>query len=114
LIRDGVGSKLDHNGAGAPSGVPMAIRYPHSAGARAADRAFAGPIEARPDPTDYAHRDFVNLVAAAFLLLIAVAIVWTVRAMEDYERLQNCFDSGRRDCVVIAAPHYATARSHVH
>ncbi len=62
------------------------------------------------DDTDYAHRDFINLAAAAFLLLIAIAIVWTVRALEDYEKLQRCLNSGRRDCVQIGAPVHPAIR----
>ena len=58
----------------------------------------------KPDETDYRHRHFVNLAAVAFLLVIAVAIIWTVKAMEDNERLQRCFNSGRRDCVKIDVP----------
>lgn len=57
-----------------------------------------------PDETDYAQRDFINLVSAATLLVIAILIVLTVRAVEESEKQQRCFESGRRDCVVIAAP----------
>ena len=56
------------------------------------------------DDTDYEHRHFVNLLAIAFLLVIAGAIIWTVRAMDDYERLQRCLNAGRRDCVKIETP----------
>jgi hypothetical protein len=56
------------------------------------------------DDTDYEHRHFVNLLAIAFLLVIAGAIIWTVRAMDDYEHLQRCLNAGRRDCVKIETP----------
>ena len=56
------------------------------------------------DDTDYEHRHFINLLAIAFLLIIAGAIIWTVRAMDDYERLQRCLNAGRRDCVKIETP----------
>ena len=56
------------------------------------------------DDADYEHRHFVNLLAIAFLLVIAGAIIWTVRAMDDYERLQRCLNAGRRDCVKIETP----------
>ncbi len=66
----------------------------------------SGP-EARPasdDETDYEHRHFTNLLAIVFLLAIAGAIIWTVRAMEENERLQRCLNAGRRDCVKIETP----------
>ena len=56
------------------------------------------------DDTDYEHRHFINLLAIAFLLVIAGAIIWTVRAMGDYEHLQRCLNAGRRDCVKIETP----------
>jgi hypothetical protein len=62
------------------------------------------PPLAREDDTDYEHRHFVNLVAMAFLLAIAVALIWTVHAMEENEKLQRCLNAGRRDCVKIDAP----------
>ena len=64
----------------------------------------AGLSAAPVDDTDYEHRHFVNLLAIAFLLVIAGAIIWTVRAMDDYERLQRCLNAGRRDCVKIETP----------
>ena len=57
-----------------------------------------------PDEVDYAQRDFVNLVATIFLLLLALMISWTVRAVTDNEKQMRCVESGRRDCVQIAAP----------
>ncbi len=71
-----------------------------------------GPGDADPtatlprpvDDTDYEHRHFINLVAIAFLLVIAGAIIWTVRAIDQNEQLQRCFNSGRRDCVKIDTP----------
>jgi hypothetical protein len=57
---------------------------------------------AAPDETDYGQRHFVNLLAAAFLLLMAVLITWTLSAVTDYETQLRCVESGRRDCVAIA------------
>ena len=62
------------------------------------------PPAAIEDDTDYEHRHFINLLAIAFLLVIAGAIIWTVRAMDDYEHLQRCLNAGRRDCVKIETP----------
>jgi hypothetical protein len=57
----------------------------------------------KPDETDYDHQHFVNLVAAAFLLVISIAIAWSIKAMEDYEKQRQCLDSGRRECVQLDA-----------
>jgi len=62
------------------------------------------PPLAHEDTTDYEHRHFVNLVAMAFLLAIAAALIWTVLAMDENEKLQRCLNAGRRDCVKIDAP----------
>lgn len=56
------------------------------------------------DEVDYAHRHFVNLIAAAFLLCLAVLMVWTLKAMDSQESLRKCAASGRKDCIQIAAP----------
>ena len=56
------------------------------------------------DDTDYEHRHFTNLLAAALLLAIAGGIIWTVRAFDENERLQRCLNAGRRDCVKIETP----------
>ncbi len=56
------------------------------------------------DDVDYGHRHFINLVSVAFLLVLAVAMAWTVKAMDSQETLRKCFASGRKDCVQIAAP----------
>ena len=47
------------------------------------------------------HRTFVNLVVAAFLLLLAIAIIWVFKSLDDNRRLQNCLNSGRRNCVEL-------------
>ena len=62
------------------------------------------PVAAPDDETDYEHRHLVNLLAIVFLLAVAGAIIWTVRAMEDNEKLQRCLNAGRRDCVKIETP----------
>jgi len=62
------------------------------------------------DSTDYQHRNFVNLVAAIALLVIAIGVVWVVKAMVADETLNRCLESGRRDCVSIEAPPRQTIR----
>lgn len=54
--------------------------------------------------SDYAHRHFVNLAATAFLLVLAIVVIWTVRVMDQQESLRRCLGSGRKDCVAIQAP----------
>lgn len=56
------------------------------------------------DDTDYQHRNFINLIAAAVLLAIAIGVVWTVKAMEANEALNRCLATGRRDCVRLDVP----------
>jgi hypothetical protein len=58
----------------------------------------------QPDEVDYAQRDFINLVATIFLLVLALCISWTVRAVTEQERQLRCVESGRRDCVQIVTP----------
>ena len=48
-----------------------------------------------------AHRTFVNLAAAAFLLLLAIAIIWVFKTLDDQRKLQDCLNSGRKNCVEI-------------
>lgn len=64
----------------------------------------SGRIDADAPPIDYAHRHFVNLAAAIVLLLLAVASIWTMRAFDTYEARQRCINSGRKDCIPVAAP----------
>lgn len=62
------------------------------------------PLPMRADETDYAQRDFKNLVSAAVLLCLAVMLTWTAGAFFENERKLRCFDSGRKDCASIPTP----------
>lgn len=53
---------------------------------------------------DYAHRHFVNLAAAAFVLLLSMLSVWAIKTIDEQETLRKCLSSGRKDCVRILAP----------
>ncbi len=68
--------------------------------------ANAGGLEApsRVVEVDYTHRHFVNLAAAAFVLLLAMLAVWAIKTIDEQESLRKCLSSGRKDCVRIAAP----------
>ncbi len=68
---------------------------------------------AETDTTDYAHRHLVNLVGTIVLLCIALATVWTTKAMQEYETRQACIDSGRRDCVPLDLPVHIAIRAPV-
>jgi hypothetical protein len=57
-----------------------------------------------PVATDYAHRHFVNLAATVVLLTLALVSMWTIKAIDNQEKLQRCFHSGRKDCIPMAAP----------
>ncbi|MDP2357087.1 MAG: hypothetical protein Q8M31_13645 [Beijerinckiaceae bacterium] len=56
------------------------------------------------DDVDYGHRHFINLLSAVFLLLLAVAMTWAVKALDEQESMRKCFASGRKDCVTIIGP----------
>ena len=59
----------------------------------------------RGEPTEERERrTFVNLAAAAFLLALAVVVIWVVLALDARRKLENCLSSGRRDCVDVAEP----------
>jgi hypothetical protein len=50
------------------------------------------------------HRTLVNLVVAIFLLLLAIGLVWVVKALDDQRKLQDCLNSGRRNCLELVQP----------
>lgn len=58
----------------------------------------------RADRTDYEHRYFVNLVATAFILALALAIGWTMKALDHHLWLEKCLDSGRKECRQVGEP----------
>ena len=51
--------------------------------------------------TDDRHRDRVNLIAAVGLGLFLLILYGAVKLFVDHEHLQDCVDSGRRDCVDV-------------
>lgn len=56
---------------------------------------------AERDPTDYEHRHFVNLLATAFLLALALCIGVTIKMFDEQQKLEKCLLSGRKDCVPV-------------
>jgi hypothetical protein len=63
------------------------------------DRAASGAKGEAEESEERSHRTFVNLVVAAFLLALAIAIIWVVKTLDDQRKLQNCLNAGRRNCV---------------
>lgn len=53
---------------------------------------------------DEAHRKFVNLIAAIFVLVLAIAAIWVFKTLDEHRRLENCVASGRRDCINLVDP----------
>ena len=88
-----------------------------SRGPQALSGAFSAENDSRrragreDDLTDYDHRDFVNLLAAALLLFVAIGVVWSVKSMQEYEATRACLDSGRRDCLMLDVPHHYAVRA---
>lgn len=61
----------------------------------------AGPPPKPELPEDQAHRTLVNLIAAVFVLVLAIAAFWLLKTLDERRRLENCLASGRRDCIPI-------------
>ncbi|HEX4765462.1 MAG TPA: hypothetical protein VH414_04205 [Lichenihabitans sp.] len=51
----------------------------------------------RPSPRRSGNRG--NVAALVAVALVAAALFWTVSAFQKHNALQNCIDSGRRDCI---------------
>ena len=73
-------------------------------GSSAADAGGLKASSSSAAEIDYGHRHFVNLAAAAFVLMLAMLAVWAIKTIDEQESLRKCFSSGRKDCVRILAP----------
>jgi hypothetical protein len=60
----------------------------------------ASPPTPEP-PEEEAHRNFVNLVAAIFVLILAIAAIWVFKALDEHRQIENCIASGRHDCIPL-------------
>jgi hypothetical protein len=56
------------------------------------------------EPEERRRRVSINLAAAAFLLALAIAIAWVTMALDARRKLENCLNSGRRNCDEIVQP----------
>jgi hypothetical protein len=63
----------------------------------------ASPPTPEP-PEDEEHRNFVNLVAAIFIIVLAIAAFWVFKALDEHRRIENCIASGRHDCIELIEP----------
>jgi hypothetical protein len=57
-----------------------------------------------------AHRSKVNKVAAVGLVVMLLILIGVVKLFIDHENLQNCVDTGRKDCFNLGAPPRADVR----
>ena len=64
----------------------------------------SGPPPSAEPPEDEGHRNLVNLLAAIFVIVLAIAAIWVVKALDERRRLENCLASGRRDCLELIEP----------
>ena len=65
-------------------------------------RARPGPVTAndnRPDPEPSGSR--ANIAALAVVVVVAAALFWVVSAMRQHNAVQDCIDSGRKNCVEL-------------
>jgi hypothetical protein len=53
---------------------------------------------------DPGRRNVANLVALIAVLLLAIVGYWAFAAIDKQRKLQNCLDSGRRNCVDYVGP----------
>ena len=62
------------------------------------------PDEPAEESEDRQHRVFVNLATAVAVLLLAIAAFWLMRTLDEHRKLENCLNSGRRDCMELIEP----------
>ena len=62
------------------------------------------PERSEEESEDRQHRVFVNLVAAIAVLVLAIAAFWLMKTLDERRKLENCLNSGRRDCLEWIEP----------
>ena len=72
---------------------------------------MSGPDEPAEESEDRQHRVFVNLSAAIAVLLLALAGFWLMKTLDEHRKLENCLNSGRRDCLELVEPAAAPPRA---
>jgi len=59
----------------------------------------------KPDePSEGENRDFVNLIALAFVVALALGAFWLFKELERHNEILNCVASGRRNCDALVHP----------
>jgi Na+/glutamate symporter len=56
------------------------------------------------DEPDYERRTLVNLLAAVFLICLALAAAYVITTLDRQWKLERCIASGRRDCAPLQIP----------
>jgi hypothetical protein len=69
------------------------------------------PVEPADDSEDGQHRVFVNLATAVAVLALAFAAFWLMKTLDERRKLENCLNSGRRDCLELVEPAAAPPRT---
>jgi hypothetical protein len=62
------------------------------------------PVNLDAETPNYEHRTLVNLLAAVFLLLLALGAAYVLTTMDRQWKLERCLASGRRDCAPLPVP----------
>ena len=65
---------------------------------------YLHPAPKDQDEAQEKHRNMVNWVAAAFILLLFCFAFWVVKLFHDQEQLQRCLDSRRTTCFEFKDP----------
>lgn len=68
-------------------------------------------VRERRDDTDYDRRTLANLMATIALLLVAIALTWTMQQIERRREIERCVATGRIGCPTdVAADVWAPGR----
>ncbi len=62
------------------------------------------PDEPAEESEEGDRRIFVNLATAIAVLLLAIAAFWLMKTLDEHRKLENCLNSGRRDCMELVEP----------
>ena len=63
------------------------------------ERRTAQDREAALEQEESEHRTFVNLLAGAVVLMLAIAAIWLLGFLDEKRKIQACTEAGRRDCL---------------